>query len=299
MSRNEAITSRTTKSRTKSTNRKPAKQAARPKRAAPAERTRRAKPAVKPKTRHGIRTRSSSKATVRRGTVSRAAKPRVKQVAPVKRKTASVRTADDKKAMKKTISHQSKTVTNETEKRKPATKEPSTVMASASPKETKPQAPKHTSHPAPPETASEPSTLSPKHIEEDAGNGTRAKSVRGPRSKTLRFDDDLMQDYVMDDDVGRAGLDEELTIEPMELPLELLDPELVEIPRPVSPPKPKPRPVAGKRQQKCANCGTVFRWLSIEQLCFNCLKKKLAQRKREDETYPGFTGEPEEEEEAS
>lgn len=300
MSRTGASTSRTSKLRAKSTNRKPAKKVARSKRAAPAGRTRRAKPAVKPKTRHKIRTRGSSKPTVRRGAVSRVAKPRLKQDAPVKRKTASVKTADDTKAMKRTISHQSKIAAEVKEKRKPATKEPSNVRASAPPKETKPRVPKLASPPAPPKTSPEPLPLHPKQVEEDVTNGTRAKSVRGPRSnKTFRFDDDLMQDYVMDDDVGRAGLDEELTIEPLELPLELLDPELVDVPRPVSPPKPKPKPVAGKRQQKCANCGTMYAWLSVEQLCFVCLKKKLAQRKREDETYPGFTGEPEEEEEAS
>ncbi len=93
------------------------------------------------------------------------------------------------------------------------------------------------------------------------------------------------------------ALDDELAMDPMEMPLELLDPDLVEVPRPTAAPKPKP--VTSRRLQTCAGCGNRFPWLSVEQLCFNCLKRKLAQRKREDETYPGFTGEVEEEEETS
>jgi hypothetical protein len=127
----------------------------------------------------------------------------------------------------------------------------------------------------------------------------RAKSGRGSRAKSFGFDDDLMQDYVMDEEPAGEELEDEIAMEPIELPLELLDPELVEVPRPSSPPKPKPKPVSNRRQQVCANCRNTFAWLSVEQLCFNCLKKKLSQRKREDETYPGFTGEAEEEEESS
>jgi hypothetical protein len=207
--------------------------------------------------------------------------------------------ADDTRIMRKTTGNKSRTTAEVKEKRAPVTAQPLKAKAAPPAKETKAKEPKAVAKPARTEPTPPPAPARRKRSEDENGTGTRAKSGRGARSKSFGFDDELMADYVMDDDLGGEELDEELTLEPLELPLELLDPELVEVPRPAATPKPKPKPVTGKRQQVCANCRNTFAWLSVDQLCFNCLKKKLAQKKREDETYPGFTGEAEEEEETS
>ncbi|MDD5089150.1 MAG: hypothetical protein PHI18_10195, partial [bacterium] len=87
--------------------------------------------------------------------------------------------------------------------------------------------------------------------------------------------------------------DEELVADDLELghleiPIELLDPDLVEIPKPALP-KPKPKPVTSERRERaCASCGGMFFWLSVEGFCFSCLKKRLAQRRRDDETAPTY-----------
>jgi hypothetical protein len=117
------------------------------------------------------------------------------------------------------------------------------------------------------------------------------------RSRTKMFEetgDEFIEDEltVPDDDVL---VPDDIELDPLEIPLELLDPELVDVPRPSLPPKPKPKPKTERRMQVCASCAGQFNWLSVEQLCFNCLKKKLAQRKREDESYGGFAPEAEEE----
>ena len=114
---------------------------------------------------------------------------------------------------------------------------------------------------------------------------------------------DVVEEYLeesiaLEDD--ELVIPEELDIEldPMEIPLELLDPELVDVPRPTPPPKPKPKlPKAERRAQTCAGCGQSFPWLSVEGLCFNCLKKKLAQRKRDDDGFTSYASEPEEDDE--
>jgi hypothetical protein len=93
---------------------------------------------------------------------------------------------------------------------------------------------------------------------------------------------------------------EDLPIEALDIPLELWDPELLDVTRPPpapKPPKPKP-PKADKRQQQCQNCGATFTWLSVDGLCFNCLKRKVAQKRREDETFSGFTHEAEDDDES-
>ncbi len=131
-------------------------------------------------------------------------------------------------------------------------------------------------------------------LEDDLDSPRPRSAARAkPFDPTEEFlDDDLP---IEDDD----ALGEEIELDPLEIPLELLDPELVEVPRPTSP-KPKPKPVKTERRpQVCAGCGNPYTWLSVEQLCFSCLKKKLAQRKREDESYGGFSGEVEEEEDNS
>ena len=89
---------------------------------------------------------------------------------------------------------------------------------------------------------------------------------------------------------------EDIELDPLEIPLELLDPDLVDVPRPQTPPRPKPKPARSERRmQQCAACGGMFQWVSVERLCFSCLKRKLSQRKREDESYSGYPSEPEEE----
>ena len=134
----------------------------------------------------------------------------------------------------------------------------------------------------------------------DQGAPAKPKGSRSRAPKIPGFDDELMQDYVMDEEPEEEEIQDEMALDPLELPLELLDPELVEVPRPAAPPKAKQKvATANRRQQPCANCGNMYTWLSVDQLCFNCLKKKLAQRKREDESYSGFTPEAEEEEDFS
>jgi len=97
--------------------------------------------------------------------------------------------------------------------------------------------------------------------------------------------------------------DEEIVADDLELgsldiPIELLDPDLVDIPKP-APPKPKPKPPASERRERtCASCGGMFFWLSVEGLCFSCLKRRLAQRRRDDETAPTYEAPSEEEDES-
>lgn len=97
--------------------------------------------------------------------------------------------------------------------------------------------------------------------------------------------------------------DEELVADDLELvhldiPIDLLDSDLVDIPKP-APPKPKPKPPASERRERaCASCGGMYFWLSVEGLCFSCLKKRLAQRRRDDETAPTYEAPSEEEEES-
>lgn len=51
---------------------------------------------------------------------------------------------------------------------------------------------------------------------------------------------------------------------------------------------PRPKRLA-PRMQVCVDCGQQYGWLSIEKVCFNCLKKRVAQRKK-DEDYSGYGG---------
>ncbi|MBL0061476.1 MAG: hypothetical protein IPP40_08345 [bacterium] len=69
----------------------------------------------------------------------------------------------------------------------------------------------------------------------------------------------------------------------------ILDPELAgPPPAPVSQLPPRPKRLA-PRMQTCADCRQQYGWLSIEKVCFNCLKKRVAQRKK-DEDYSGYGG---------
>jgi len=123
------------------------------------------------------------------------------------------------------------------------------------------------------------------------------KATRGPKPKPLDSIDEFIaddlpavEDEVEEDAVIPENLEE---LDPLDLPLALLDPDLVEVPRPAGPIRPKPKPRAERQPKQCASCGQMFNWLSVDQLCFNCLKKKLAAKKREDESYGGFTPEAE------
>jgi hypothetical protein len=111
---------------------------------------------------------------------------------------------------------------------------------------------------------------------------------------------DAVEEYLEDDlslEEDDLVIPGDIELDPAGLPLELLDPELVDVPRPTTP-KPKPKITKSERRpQVCAGCGGTFTWLSVDNLCFSCLKRKLAQRKRDDESYTGFTPEPEEEDE--
>jgi hypothetical protein len=140
--------------------------------------------------------------------------------------------------------------------------------------------------------------------EAGAGEKTREKppSTRAPKVKNFEPDDEFIDEdpLAIDEEEDILIPPDAIELDPLEIPLELLDPELVEVPRPTIPNKPKPRPVKSERKpQKCAQCGGMFPWLSVDGLCFNCLKKKLAARKREDESYSsGFGGSSESEDDS-
>jgi hypothetical protein len=109
---------------------------------------------------------------------------------------------------------------------------------------------------------------------------------RGKRGAARRIVDDfLVSEPLMEDDL--IAPDE---LDPLELPLELLDPELIDITRPSAPHSPsKPKAHKGERRlQKCALCGGMFGWLSVDQHCFSCLKRAIAKRKRDDESYSDY-----------
>lgn len=316
MSRTGGTISRKSKTSTKSVERKsPAKRPRGTAKPAPATpRSSRAKPAPKP-VRHGIRT------STRAAKPPRAARPDSARKAP----TAKALKTVSKKEMKRTTPDKPKAPLSSKEKpakrketakaKEPvATKETKAITAAAVP----------TPVPAPPPVVKETKAKAPKAaakatapkvdlplVESEEKIASRRKSrahdappkPKGSRSRAAKipgFDDELMQDYVMDEESEEEEIQDEMALDPLELPLELLDPELVEVPRPAAPPKAKQKvATANRRQQPCANCGNMYTWLSVDQLCFNCLKKKLAQRKREDETYSGFTPEAEEEEDFS
>jgi len=133
------------------------------------------------------------------------------------------------------------------------------------------------------------SESSDKPVREKAGRPSKAKPLDA-------IDEFLADDVPATDDIEEedAIIPEDLSeLDPLDLPLALLDPELVEVPRPVGPMRPKPKPRVERNPKQCAGCGGMFTWLSVDQLCFNCLKKKLAAKKREDEAYGGFTPEAE------
>jgi len=322
MSRTGGTISRKSKTNTRNVDRKSA--AKRPRgtsKSAPLSRHgSRAKPAAKTG-RHGIRTSarvvrtpSRSAKPVRKGTASKVMKPGVKKT--MKRTTPDKPRAP---ASEKTKPAKMKESPKAKEPVKVKEKEPAKVKAVA------PPPPPVAAAPLPSKETREPKVKTPKVVkaavppvelppEEDGKVTARRKprephdhdpqaKPKGTRSRAPKipgFDDELMQDYVMDEEPEEEEIQDEMALDPLELPLELLDPELVEVPRPSATPKPKQKvATANRRQQACANCGNTFNWLSVEQLCFNCLKKKLSQRKREDESYSGFTPEAEEEEDFS
>ncbi|MCC6476837.1 hypothetical protein IT157_07240 [bacterium] len=114
--------------------------------------------------------------------------------------------------------------------------------------------------------------------------GGAKKGRQRKRSPTEEFLVEDMDEIVEEDEDVEPILDD---LDPFAGTL-LLDPDLIEAPITSSAPTP---PVHTKRLtpriQNCADCGGQFGWLSIEKLCFNCLKKKVSQRKK-DEDYSGY-----------
>jgi hypothetical protein len=112
---------------------------------------------------------------------------------------------------------------------------------------------------------------------------------------------DLVEEYIEDDlalEEDALIVPDDIELDPIGIPLTLLDPELVDVPRP-TPPKPKPKITRTERRpHTCAGCGGTFIWLSVDGLCFSCLKRKLSQRKREDEGFTTFTPEAEDDDES-
>jgi hypothetical protein len=122
-----------------------------------------------------------------------------------------------------------------------------------------------------------------------------------PPSDQPGVEADLVEEYIEDDlalEEDALIVPDDIELDPIGIPLTLLDPELVDVPRP-TPPKPKPKVTKTERRtHTCAGCGGTFIWLSVDGLCFSCLKRKLSQRKREDEGFSGFTPEAEEDDES-
>ena len=320
MSRTGASNSRKPKTTTKSTARKPAAKQTRSSRKSATVSTRSSRTKPTPKiVRHGIGTPAKAK-TLARTPVAKASPRRSSKDALPKAQHPKAMKSNDTKKMKHTTPDKPKAPIKEKEKRVkasepvkakelPKAKPASPIAVAPVVKEPKVKAPKAAAKAITPKLELPPpdfdeelapprrKTREPREPGESSG---RAKGTRSRAAKIPGFDDELMQDYVMDEEAEEEESPDEMALDPLELPLELLDPELVEIPHPSSPPKPKQKiATANRRQQACSHCGNMFTWLSVEQLCFNCLKKKLAQRKREDESYSGFTPEAEEEEDFS
>ncbi|MBK6766622.1 MAG: hypothetical protein IPG71_10000 [bacterium] len=105
------------------------------------------------------------------------------------------------------------------------------------------------------------------------------------RSATEEF---LVEDM---DEIGDAEDPEVLDdLDPFSSTI-ILDPDLPGPPPAPSaavPLPPRPKRLA-PRMQVCVDCRQPYGWLSIEKVCFNCLKKRVAQRKK-DEDYSGYGG---------
>lgn len=142
-----------------------------------------------------------------------------------------------------------------------------------------------------PETALQKPPSETKRRLKSAANGKpplAAKKTGRPRSKTF-VPHDLLDDHIVSDDEEDV-IAEPDELDPLGIPIELLAPELREAAKSAALAKPKPKqPKAERRLSQCTYCGGTFNWLSVEKLCFACVKKKLAQRKRDDESYSGFS----------
>jgi hypothetical protein len=112
----------------------------------------------------------------------------------------------------------------------------------------------------------------------------RRKKGENSKSLTEEFLEEGLETSDEDD------LDPNLVdLDPLEDPV-VLDPELEEetLPKPkpaatTAPPKPKSGKLA-PRSKTCKECGREVTWTSTDELCFNCLKRNIAQ-KRNDETF--------------
>jgi hypothetical protein len=254
-----------------------------------------------------------------------AAKPAKKKAAPPRKKTVRVRAA---KPVKKDRIVREKKTTAKTKTTKtsavPAKKKPAPAAADvhkkarheektekAKPAKSKPV--KAVVEKIAPKIPMAPEKLRSTHKRKPTGPSPLEDALR---ENDPLLEPDVLEHEVFDPDVPLIEPDEmdlvlepeallpavDLPIEDLDIPLELWDPELLDVTRPApapapKPPKPKP-PKADKRQQRCQNCGATFTWLSVDGLCFNCLKKKVAQKRREDETFSGFTHEAEDDDES-
>jgi hypothetical protein len=137
------------------------------------------------------------------------------------------------------------------------------------------------------------------------GSSKEARETFASESAPVRdeseLEADLVEEYIESDlnlDEEELVVPDEIELDPIGIPITLLDPELVDVPRP-APPKSKPKIVRTERRpQVCAGCGGTFIWLSVDGLCFSCLKRKLSQRKRDDDSFSGFTPEAEDDDES-
>jgi hypothetical protein len=116
-----------------------------------------------------------------------------------------------------------------------------------------------------------------------SSNGTGKK--KGGRGKKFA-EKSLTEEYLEDglEAPEDEDLDPELVdLDPLDAPV-VLDPELDDealLRQRQAAPKPKK---LAPRTQVCRNCGKDVTWTSTDRLCFNCLKRNIAQ-KRNDETY--------------
>jgi len=257
--------SRSTSSGTSKTTKKSAKKTAK----VPASKSRNTKP------KSAVQKKNVSK-TVTKKTKVKTTKTTSKKVAT---KAAAAKTAVDKKDTKAKTA-KTKTVKAATEKDQPKKKRSKTesmneAVVNAVVEAAETEAPKKRGR--------------AKSIEAEDGLPSKGSAARKKRTAPKSLTEEFLEEdsaIELDDDLDPDLVD----LDPLDA-LVVLDPELEDDPslKPKAPPAIKPK--VGKlapRLQTCNHCGKSFPWLSADKLCFNCLKKKIAQ-KRSDETYGGLS----------
>ena len=120
--------------------------------------------------------------------------------------------------------------------------------------------------------------------------GNKEKVSRKKRIASKSLTEEFLEEEPVIE-VDEDDLDPELVdLDPLD-EIVVLDPEIVDesVSKPKTPAQPKTK--GGKlapRLLTCIHCGESFPWLSTDGYCFNCLKKKIAQ-KRNDETFGGLS----------